>query len=277
MEHTPDAHHAPDQLPFPPLESSEMKGNNSTFYESPDHPDLLVRQSYAIPVGDARYEKSDLSGFKAIAEGKKALDDLALRGVHIVPTLHVIGRGEPGNDHSGDAMGKPMLYGISQKITGTALHEIPTLDAETVAKADETFIHTLGQAWDAYQHGGQFWDDFKISQFMYGTIPGSSEKEVYLVDTEPHSRAWPDEEVEQGAFNKRQVRLFMFLSYVMDEINELEAKSQGNKCSKTRALITTIVRDMDTTPGRAAAMRDELIEHLDDERDIPVSPYDDVQ
>lgn len=277
MEHQPNGEHQEDQLPFPPLAPSEIKGRSSEFYESPEHPDLLVRQSHGINVGTARYGKPDLSGLKTIVQGKEVFDDLVRRGVNVTPTLNVVGRVDTGEkDDLGEAIAKPMLYSISQKIEGIPLHEIPVLDAETIAKADETFMHTLEQVWDTYQHGGRFWSDFKIDQFVYGTTPGSREKEIYLVDTEPRSLAWGDDNDENKVFNRRQVKLFMFLSYMMDEVKDLEAKGQGNKLTKTRTLMTAIIRDMDTKPGMAKSTRDELLRDLDNERSVSVSPYDDV-
>lgn len=95
-----------------------------------------------------------------------------------VPTMRsAVGRNEAGE--------RRMLI-VLDRLEGEVLDRVPALPASEKDKFD-TFLSGLARHYlDTLLKGGDYLQDFRVGQMLYGSKYGDGEKRVWLVDAEPY-------------------------------------------------------------------------------------------
>ncbi len=220
-----------DKSPFADLQRSKIVGSNSSFYDSPGKPALVIRKSLVppalehIPIGGEPNVTGILEEWrKDIAVLRKAAEEC---GIRMVKADAVVGHNplateesQPDDDIS--------LFFVTERISGMSLDEFETFDSELSGKVDRVFQNFLVYLHKAYINHEDHWHDFKPEQIMYGTAPGEKTPELILVDIDPVIDSWEERvfDTENDLVNKEQ-NFWYYLKKIASHLVEFEKKCEG--------------------------------------------------
>ena len=200
-----------DETPF--LRELKDAGLNSTYRKVLDIkvleglPNKLIRQ---WPIYEESIKTSDhLKNFKRRMGVFRELEEK--HGVAIPKMDLAVGKNQEG----GRAM-----FTVIDKIYGKAALYLSSLSEEAVRKFDEFFAALAKHYIQAYEKGGDYWDDFNLKQIVYGHKAGEEEDRVYIVDTDPYICFYNKKESSLGEVPLRE------LFELLDQVKFMEVYSQ---------------------------------------------------
>lgn len=151
----------PDNLPLP-------GDSNTPMYIDPMYPDFVVREALGNPID---------RDVPRIERYRRVLENLRDNYGIYFPGF------EPVIDEHDDTNETYTI--ITQKITGHKFYgkeNLQYLSKDLVVRTLDTMIHFME---DIVANGGDFDDDFRLDQCMYGTTPTDPTPRVYYVDMDP--------------------------------------------------------------------------------------------
>jgi len=219
--------------PFAKLRGSDIRGNNSVFYNVPDRSDIVVRKSFVNVHGEgseemtiherAEYLKHQADEFRKIIERY---------GIKMAKTDYVIGT-DPEKD-------RPAIFGVTERINGENLDKMSVLDKEMIDKVDELYTKIIAGLIDSYLEDGYSWYDPNNTQFVFGKAEGDEKPDIYLVDVDPHIFKWDNLELQKIMKVEGKEGLFWKkMSWVRMNMDDMERKvgEKGFKFAKAREML----------------------------------------
>ncbi len=117
-------------------------------------------------------------------------------GISVPPFEYVFGQNPSEKNKSSFT-----IYTIRDRVAGVDLLEAnASEDASLKEKVDSSFAKLVHFYSDVYDRGGDYLTDVPPTQFVYGKCSQDTEKEVYLVDTDPWLNSY-DKQNEESQFN----------------------------------------------------------------------------
>jgi hypothetical protein len=232
--------------PFTQLRGSDIRGDNSIFYNIPGEPSMVVRKSFVnVSDGEAEemdiHEKAEYLRNKAV-EFKKIIDRL---GIRTAKTDYIIGT-DPEKD-------RPAIFGVTERIDGENLEETPFLDRETAEKVDDLYAKIIIESIDSYLKNGPYWHDPKNAQFVFGKAQGDEKPDIYLVDVDPNVHTWDEWEKlkEPQEFSTKPESIFWdHMKWILMEMEDLENKVDEKNFKLVKAR-EALERAKTAVPGAA--------------------------
>lgn len=158
-----------------PFDPEKMVPLNHTVYGHADDPDRVIREV-------EMYKKDPQIIMERIKRSKALLEELE-KNYHLpMPqTEYVIGE----NDFDSKS-----IYMVTQKVDGENLGQGMQINEQEkaflAAKSEKIICALADYLITKLRAGETFMDDiYRAEQYKFGTLPGSSEKDVYLIDLEP--------------------------------------------------------------------------------------------
>lgn len=151
-------------------------------------------------------------------EGVRDIRELSERYGIALPTFEFV-LGDRGGD-------KINIFTVIDKIDGESLQNVEKFPQEAKDKLDNFYKSMAQYYFDKYKEGGNYFWDFRNSQFIYGHKKGEKEDRVYMVDIEPRS----DKHGEQDHSFDILMRAGFVLTEALDAAKRFE---KGAKFDKT--------------------------------------------
>ena len=85
----------------------------------------------------------------------------------------------------GEEEGVVKMFTVVDKIYGTDLYDLDSIDKETVKKFDEFFTALARHYFEVFEKGGDYWTDLNSGQIIYGHKAEEKQDRVYVVDVDP--------------------------------------------------------------------------------------------
>lgn len=152
---------SPDSLPLP-------GESNTPMHINPAYPDFVVREALGQPIN---------RDIPRIERYRKILENLRDNYGIYSPGFEAVIDEQDDNNETYEI--------ITQKITGHRFYgkeNLQYLSRDMVVETLDTMIRFME---DIIANGGDFDDDFRLDQCMYGTTPTDPTPRVYYVDMDP--------------------------------------------------------------------------------------------
>ncbi|MFA5831152.1 MAG: hypothetical protein WC878_04975 [Candidatus Paceibacterota bacterium] len=246
------------------VKSLSITGENSIFYDSSEHPELIVRkcrtpkelekQIYGELAQSPEYENGDSEKKEEIANKKRverlienatAFQKMAERyGIRIAETKYVIGNGPDSK--------QPEIFALTDRISGTmTLRDMAIIPREKEEEFDEMYAGIFSHLRDSYRENKLFWKDFKNLQVMLGTKYGKKEEHPYIVDVDPMMMLWSDPKLpeyektaKEHPSEYREWHFWDEMERVFIHMKGAESKTISLNFKKARNVLKDIMKDI---------------------------------
>jgi len=240
----------PDKAPFLDLIPSCFQGTSAVLYELSGVPDLIVRTTAKF---GGCPEKKKLTTKEEIVHWTKRIHEflvfIRICGIRMADTNYLFGndltfrprltRAQEENMKISEE--SPALLMTTVRVDGKNLDEMTSFDLNAIGEIDDLFSGFFFGFFDSYKKTTTWWKDFCNAQFVYGTLSGSLEPHVYLIDAEPKMSEWRSFDAYE-----KEYHFWREIVLGLDQLSRLERKFVGTDlvCTKTREMWKQIISEM---------------------------------
>lgn len=162
-----------------PFRDEDLKvsklSKSGNIYEMPKKPGKIIKELELVAtVEEEKGARMTRETWFARKDKFKAFADKY--GWKIPAAEGVIGKNKDGEEAA---------FLVMDQIQGQDLRQIEKLPPESVIKLDKLLTSIAQHHYDAYISGSDQWNDFEISQIVYGHKYSETNDEFYIVDLDP--------------------------------------------------------------------------------------------